>query len=98
MKSKIALIIGSSLLIINCGCMTWDNSNHVKWTIPNQPKISPVTFISVKADANNKLKEDIVYMNLEGSKNLMSNIDEMDAYIKNLLALIAQMQKYYEGK
>lgn len=99
MSLKIVLIIGFSIFLN--GCSTFygtSNIEHVKWNIPEAPKTKPVAFISVKNQSVLNLKEDIIYTNLEGAKNLTYNLDATDAYIKKLLVLINEMQKYYEGK
>ena len=99
-RLQTVLMIGFSLLMIGsfCGCATWGKSNHVEWIMPDPPKLKSTRFSTIKKGSNVVVNEDIMFTNEEGSKNLLYNIDEMDAYIKKLQILIAKMQKYYEGK
>ena len=97
MKSKIILTIGFSILFLVCGCLTWKKP-EVEWLLPESPKQKPVVFYSLKANSLLTPLEDIIFANLENSKNLTYNIDEMDAYIRKLEEMVQVMKKYYEGK
>ena len=81
-------------LICGVGCSTTkviENSKVTssKWLMPDPPKKYSVSF---------QQKDGGLFLSKEDSKNLMLNIDELDAYILQLEALIKTMKKYHNEK
>lgn len=85
MTLKIASIIASSLLI--SGCMNLRGNTSQEWPLPEHPKKYPVTFVKMN---------DGLFLSEKDSRNLMLNIDELDAYVLKLEKLVEAMKKNYD--
>jgi hypothetical protein len=76
-------------LIAACivGCRT--PTAQITWPMPPKPTVYPVKF---------EPRDNGLYLNEESSKNLLKNVNEMDAYTEKLEALIESMKSYYDFK
>lgn len=77
--------------IITCiiGCNTFFPSSNTTWLMPKKPVSQPVQFIRYS---------DGLYIDKISSINLMINIEEEDAYIAKIEALVKEMKSYYGAK
>lgn len=79
------LIISSIFLINGCVCP----KDHMEWQMPREPIQKHVEF---------KEKNSELLLDKTNSINLLYNIDEMEAYQKNLKLLVEKMKNYYDAK
>lgn len=77
-----------SILVIS-GCCTECPKSGMAWDSPPTPIKKHVEF----KDKNGEL-----FLDKTNSVNLLYNINEMQAYQKNLETLVATMKKYYDAK
>jgi len=77
-----------SILAIS-GCCTECPKSGMAWNSPPTPIKKHVEF----KDKNGEL-----FLDKTNSVNLLYNINEMQAYQKNLETLVATMKKYYDAK
>ena len=84
--SKILII---SILLVVSGCCSVCPKSGMYWDNPPQPISKNVEF---------EQKNEGLFLDKTSSANLLYNINEMQAYQKNLEAMIATMKKYYDAK
>ena len=71
------------------GCKTTNPINNREWNIPSKPINYSVKFVQ---------KDNGLYIDEVSSKNLLKNVEGMDAYILKLETLVDEMIKYYGEK
>lgn len=71
------------------GCCSQCPKSGMYWNNPPQPEKKPVEFLQKNGE---------LVLSKESSANLLYNINEMQAYQKNLENMIATMKKYYDAK
>jgi hypothetical protein len=86
MTSLNKILIISFIFLIN-GCMC--PKEHMEWQMPRAPIQMHVEF---------KEKNSELFLDKTNSVNLLYNINEMEAYQKNLKLLVEKMKNYYDAK
>ena len=71
------------------GCRTTNPLLNANWPMPDTPEKYPVQFVQ---------KDKGLYLNEQSSVNLLKNIEELDAYVAKLEALVKEMKDYYGAK
>lgn len=89
MLRTISIIVFSLLL---AGCVTGGNKPVRDWPEPMPPVKYEVNFKVVNSPTNG------LFIDENSSKNLSKNIDELDAYIAKLEAMVKEMKAYYKAK
>ncbi|MFA7219157.1 MAG: hypothetical protein WC119_01385 [Synergistaceae bacterium] len=65
---------------------------------PDKPSKAQVFSIVVKAGEPFIPPKNGVYLDEDSARNLLNNINELDAYIDKLYVLIKKMKRYYKAK
>ena len=87
---NLSKILSAICIIVIAGCISVDcPKSGMKWDTPPKPISKHVNF---------EQKYSGLYLDTVSSSNLLYNINEMQAYQKNLETLIEKMKSYYDAK
>lgn len=78
-----------SALLTSTGCVSFFGGNDKEWNKPEKPELEEVEFKNITLTNG----ENVVYMELGDAKNLLKNINSLEAYIEKLELLINKMEK-----
>ena len=89
--------------IVTCtGCKTFPSTRSdksaVEWIVPATPKKKRVHSIPIYKNKTFTPSTNGIFLDEDSAKNLMFNIDELDAYIEKQQLLIKEMKEFYKTK